>query len=148
MSVKLKNSPDPHGVPLSCPSIECFFQNHNRMPFYLKLLGPCALRRFSWFCPSICLLVMFSYYLFLVDVCCSLKVLTGDFYEGVVFPVLFSAAEGGTNGGGLTVSIGFGLASCSPLAASHKLNSSSSVMSDGLMFCIGTTLTSETASCH
>jgi hypothetical protein len=40
------------------------------------------------------------------------------------------------------------LASCSPLAASHKLNSSSFVMSDGLMFCIGTTLTSETASCH
>ena len=148
MSVKLKNSPDPHGVPLSCPSIECLFQNHNRMPFYLKLLGPCALRRFSWFCPSICLLVMFSYYLFLVDVCCSLKVLTGDFYEGVVFSVLFSASEGGSNGGRLTVSIGFGLVSYAPLAASHTLNSSSSVMSDGLMFCIGTTLTSETASCH
>jgi hypothetical protein len=35
-----------------------------------------------------------------------------------------------------------------PLAASHTLNSSNFVMSDGLMFCIGTILTSETASCH
>lgn len=91
---------------------------------------------------------MFLYYLFLVDVCCSLKVFPGDFYEGVVPPVLFSASEGGTDGGGLPVSTDFGLASCSPLAASHTLNSSSLVMSDGLMFCIGTTLTSETASCH
>jgi hypothetical protein len=38
--------------------------------------------------------------------------------------------------------------SCAPLAANHTPNSSSFVMSDGLMFCIGTTLTSETASCH
>jgi hypothetical protein len=42
----------------------------------------------------------------------------------------------------------FGLVSCSPFAASLKLNSSSFVISDGLMFCICTTLTGETASCH
>jgi hypothetical protein len=91
---------------------------------------------------------MFSYYLFLVDVCCSLKVLTGDYYEGVVFPVLYSASEGGADDDGLSVSAGFGWLSCAPLAANHTPNSSSFVMSDGLMFCIGTTLTSETASCH
>jgi hypothetical protein len=77
-----------------------------------------------------------------------LKALTGDFYEGVVFPVLFSTSEGGMDGGGWPASIGLGLASCSPLAVSHKLNSSSFVMSDGLMFCIGTILKSETDSCH
>ena len=62
--------------------------------------------------------------------------------------VLMSASEGGTNGGGLPVSTGFGLVACSPLAASHEPNFSSFVMSDGVIFCIGTTLTSETASCH
>lgn len=65
-----------------------------------------------------------------------------------MFPVLFTASEGGTDGGGLSVSTGFGLESCSPLAASHTLNSSSFVISDGLMFCIGTTVTGETAACH
>jgi hypothetical protein len=72
----------------------------------------------------------------------------GDFYKGVVFPVLFSASEGGIDSGGLPVSNGFGLGSFSPLAASRTPNSSSIVISDGLMFCIGTILTSETASCH
>ncbi|HEX5398962.1 MAG TPA: hypothetical protein VFY06_07930 [Verrucomicrobiae bacterium] len=91
---------------------------------------------------------MFSYFLLLIGVGCSLKVLPGDFYNRVVFPVQFSASEGGKDSGGLPVSTGFGLLSFSPLAASHKLNSSSFVMSAGLMFSIGTTLTSETTSCH
>jgi hypothetical protein len=37
---------------------------------------------------------LFILFIVLFDVCCSLKVLTGDFYEGVVFPVLYSASEG------------------------------------------------------
>lgn len=64
----------------------------------------------------------------------------GDFYKRVMFPMLFSVPEGGTDGGGLSVSTGFGSGSCAPLAASHTPYSSSFVISDGLMFCIGANL--------
>ena len=77
-----------------------------------------------------------------------LNFLHGDFYKEFVFPVPSFASEGGIGGGGLAVLAGFGLGSCLPFADNHMLNSSSIVISDGLMFCIGTILTSETASCH
>lgn len=63
MSVKPGSLPRSCGSSLSCPHIQCPFQNHSRMPFCLKLRDPCAPCRFLSPYPGIYRFVMLSYYL-------------------------------------------------------------------------------------